>query len=108
VVKRGKGGGGGGCSRGCCQVVDRKGTRCVCRGGLGWERVKVIGPGVVSRGEGLITREFSSAAGFGRFYIKSNFEQNLVQYFQNISKCCSFIYLLSPAFFKNISREFPA
>jgi hypothetical protein len=77
----------------------------VSRGGLGWERVKVIGPGVVRGGEGLITREFSSAAGFGRLYIKSNFEKNLVQYFQNISKCCSFIYLFSTAFLKHFKRS---
>jgi hypothetical protein len=48
-------------------VADRKRARCVFRGGLGRERVKVMGPGVVRRGEGLITRELSSAACFGRF-----------------------------------------
>ncbi len=47
-------------------MADRKRARCLIRGGLGWERVKVIGPGEVRRGEGLIARESSSAAGFGR------------------------------------------
>jgi hypothetical protein len=55
-------------------VADRKRARCVFRGGLGWERVKVIGPGVVRRVEGLITRELCSAAGFARV-LKSNFEK---------------------------------
>jgi hypothetical protein len=48
-------------------VADRKRARCMSRGGLGWQRVKVTGPGVVKRGEGLIARELCSAASFARF-----------------------------------------